>query len=138
MSRKQLSQETTTHSHFMSDLDGTKIPTLCNHFAIFIPLKAKLVYSMNILMPAFDENTSKIFSLATSAQICACWVPHLLFYEYWFFVGILDSLKVCLKKGFIFSPVFSKSYGTTKSLFNGRSFPPSETLMLFKMVQSAN
>ena len=23
-------------------------------------------------MPAFDENTSKIFSFATSAQICAC------------------------------------------------------------------
>ena len=29
---------------------------------------------MNRLMPSLDENMSKIFSFATSAQICACFI----------------------------------------------------------------
>ena len=43
--------------NFMSDLNGRKVPTLCNHFAI-------------LYLDILDENMSKIFSLA-SAQICA-------------------------------------------------------------------
>ena len=58
----------------MSDLNGTKVPTLCNQFSIFIPWKAKLFYSLNRIMPALDKNASKIFSFATFAQICACFL----------------------------------------------------------------
>ena len=61
----------------MSDLNGTKVPTLCNQFSIFIPWKAKLFYSLNRIMASLDKNDSKIFSFAIFSQICACFLGRL-------------------------------------------------------------